>query len=430
MLVDCFADGAADGACGGRYCYCCCYCCTGNSLLHIAAEKHALDAAQLVLNALMPAQQSSPADGPTAEKAGEAIASTAAAASTALSAAAAASTALSAAAAAAAALMLNAPNSAGQTPMHIFAESSIGAPSTDFMDLLLSAGATLTTADAAGNTPLLVAIRKGKTALVRRMLDGPGGASPTHRNAQGQDALMLAVVRRAWSIADAILLCKEVDVNSRDLRGRTPLMLAAAAASTACCRKLLDRGADPTLLDNRNRSALHHACSKSGRADTPLGETAHAEFLRLLLDTPRGQALIASPDRRGRTPFFLVASRAPTASNSLLRAFLDWIETIPPPEPEMYIFVRTSASGTFALDVEANESVESVKEKIEQKTGCPPDMQSLMFEGKKLQDSCELMFCNIRCGHTIEHTSYLLLRGSHLQQQQQQQEEEGQVQMI
>jgi RNA polymerase primary sigma factor len=61
-------------------------------------------------------------------------------------------------------------------------------------------------------------------------------------------------------------LRRGVDVNARDERGATPLMLAAAKGNAAICRLLLDAGADPSLTDPEGRDACFYA-SLSRKAD-------------------------------------------------------------------------------------------------------------------------------------------------------------------
>jgi ankyrin repeat protein len=144
----------------------------------------------------------------------------------------------------------NTPDPKGQLPLYLALRSeSFQAAAA----LASSPAIQIDKANAAGETPLMIAAMRGSLDWTRRLVERGAqvnreGWTPLHYAASGPDPAVLAYLLDRGAIVDA-----------RAPNGSTALMMAASYGPEPSVRLLLERGADAKLRNMRDMSAADFA---------------------------------------------------------------------------------------------------------------------------------------------------------------------------
>ena len=119
--------------------------------------------------------------------------------------------------------------------------------------LLASPALNVDAANAMGETPLMMAALKGRLDWAKKLIERGAkvqkpGWSPLHYAATGPNTELLV-----------LLLDRGADINALAPNQNTPLMMAARYGTEENVKLLLQRGANKTLINDRNLSAADMA---------------------------------------------------------------------------------------------------------------------------------------------------------------------------
>ena len=108
-----------------------------------------------------------------------------------------------------------------------------------------------------GRAALGVAAYAGHVDVVRVLMQA--GADVNHVDDGGFTALFIAIFRLETTIVLELLAVEDIELETRALLGRTPLILASGLGLMDVVDRLIQKGADVAARDDVGRSALHWA---------------------------------------------------------------------------------------------------------------------------------------------------------------------------
>jgi ankyrin repeat protein len=213
------------------------------------------------------------------------------------------------------------------------------------LDLFFAAGFNVNTQNTAGKTALMVACERGKSSLVKQLLDRK--ADPNLAGRDGATALILAAQNDQPDIVK-ILLQNRAEPDKEDNNGWTALSTAAYRGSARCVQILADRS-----KTDLSRGLLFATLSE------------HKDVLKILLDYG---AEVDSRSSDGRTPLMLAASKGnKEIVNMLLQAGAD---------PSL-----TDQSGVTAESTAAAKGFREIVELLHGRTASKPSSTPAIVSG-------------------------------------------------
>ncbi|BCA94086.1 hypothetical protein TUM19329_04470 [Legionella antarctica] len=113
------------------------------------------------------------------------------------------------------------------------------------------------------HSPLLTAVQHGRREVVKEMISLTHYRINQRRKKDGATLLHIVCKFGGTDMVEDVLKIKEIDINSRDKKGRTPLMIICKSTIITSESKLfellLGKGASLRIRDKEGRTALEHA---------------------------------------------------------------------------------------------------------------------------------------------------------------------------
>ncbi|XP_078422690.1 histone-lysine N-methyltransferase EHMT2-like isoform X2 [Cetorhinus maximus] len=167
-------------------------------------------------------------------------------------------------------------------PLHAAAQKGY----LEICHILLQAGATVDVCDKLQRTPLMEAIMNNHYDVVKLL--AKHGACVFHKELDASSCLHHAAKNGSVQMVQFLLATGQVDLNTQDSGGWTPVIWAAEHKHIEIIKLLLGRGANVTLKDNEENICLHWAAfaGSSDIAEVLLNARCDLHAVNMHGDTP------------------------------------------------------------------------------------------------------------------------------------------------
>ncbi len=163
--------------------------------------------------------------------------------------------------------------------------------------LIVTAGFSL--ASAGSYEDFFIAIKRDNPRTMTDLLNRGFDANTV--DPKGLHGLLLAMQEPSPKVAEVLIRWPKTNVESRNAKDESPLMLAALKGELELCRQLVERGAD---VNKTGWTPLHYAATNG-----------HVEVMNLLLEH---YAYIDAESPNGTTPLMMAAHYGTAAGVKLL----------------------------------------------------------------------------------------------------------------
>ena len=203
----------------------------------------------------------------------------------------------------------------GKTELVLYTSQNASIQDLTVFDYLINKGCDINSVDKEGNAPITLACSAQNLTLIQRIIEL--GANVDIQTKEGTTPLIILTKNRNLKIVELMLESKQADINFCDKDGRNVLHWAVnnnqdnADATNELENLLLSNGVDMNKTDKRNRTPLHYAFVKIGRAFTS-SQIDPIETVSNILS--RENAKVNVKDQWGYTPLHYAAQRGSTIS--------------------------------------------------------------------------------------------------------------------